>query len=130
MAGKTMISTMRIFRRTEMSRYLGSLRTICTAMLAILAMGMLLTGCATTIRSDVIAFHQWPTDMPGSTFTFTRTPEQEASLEYRDYEDMVRTELSRLGYIPEVDRRGSTLTVVWSRVLSRLGLAARRFAVL
>ena len=83
---------------------------------ATIMLGALLTGCATTIQSDVIAFHQWPADMPGanSTFAFQRTAEQDASLEYRTYEDMVRNELLRLGYIADTEKRGAALTVAIS----------------
>ena len=37
--------------------------------LAILATAavMLLSGCATTIRSNVTAFNDWPTDLPDKT---------------------------------------------------------------
>jgi hypothetical protein len=79
-----------------------------------IVLGILLTGCASTIRSDVIAFHQWPADLPVRTFAFQRTPEQETSLEYRSYEDLVRNELSRLGYIPDAEKRGAALTVAIS----------------
>lgn len=87
------------------------------SLLYLLALGLggfLLTGCASTIRSDVIAFHEWPAELPDRSFTFSRTPEQAASLEYRMYEDQVRNELSRLGFIPDVDRKGSALTVALS----------------
>jgi hypothetical protein len=94
-----------IYWRNEMTRWL-------RCIVAVVALGSLLTGCATTIQSDVIAFHDWPNDMPDRTFAFKRTPEQEASLSYRSYEHMVRNELSRLGYIPDVEERGrAALTV-------------------
>lgn len=84
------------------------------SLLYLLALGLganLLTGCASTIRSDVIAFHEWPAELPDRSFTFARTPEQAASLEYRTYEDQVRNELSRLGFIPDADHKGAALTV-------------------
>ena len=81
---------------------------------AMILLGVLLTGCAATIQSDVIAFHQWPADMKERTFAFQRTPEQDASLEYRAYEDMVRNELLRLGYIADTEKRGAALTVAIS----------------
>jgi hypothetical protein len=79
-----------------------------------IALGVLLTACATTIQSDVIAFHQWPADLPVRTFAFSRTPEQDASLEYRTYEVMVRNALSRLGYIPDTEQHGAALIVTIS----------------
>ncbi|MDB5776952.1 MAG: hypothetical protein JWP38_3085 [Herbaspirillum sp.] len=85
------------------------------SMATVLALGTLLSGCASTISSNVIAFHEWPADMPQRTFAFRRTPDQDASLEYRGYEDMVRNELSRLGYIPDTGPKdGSALVVTLS----------------
>jgi hypothetical protein len=81
---------------------------------ALILLGLLLTGCAATIQSDVIAFHQWPADMKERTFAFQRTAEQDASLEYRTYEDLVRNELLRLGYIADTEKRGAALTVAIS----------------
>lgn len=81
---------------------------------AMLAMGSLLTGCASTVQSDVIAFHNWSAAPADKTFSFARTPDQNASLEYRSYEDMVRNELSRLGYIPDTENRSTALAVALS----------------
>ncbi|HEY4317024.1 MAG TPA: DUF4136 domain-containing protein [Herbaspirillum sp.] len=81
---------------------------------ATILLGILLTGCAATIQSDVIAFHQWPAEMKERTFAFRRTADQDASLEYRTYEDLVRNELLRLGYIADTEKRGAALTVALS----------------
>ncbi|KRB93827.1 DUF4136 domain-containing protein [Noviherbaspirillum sp. Root189] len=60
---------------------------------------LLLGGCATsTIRSDVTAFHEWPDTLPDKSYVFERTKDQNDSLEYRSYEDLVRAELNRLGF--------------------------------
>jgi hypothetical protein len=100
-------------RRNEMiHRFHLSLRFI--AALITLSGLLVLSGCASTIQSDVIAFHQWPAEMPNRTFAFTRTAEQDASLEYRSYEDLVRNELTRLGYIPDTEKRGAALSVALS----------------
>lgn len=61
-------------------------------------LALLLGGCATTIRSDVTAFHQWPTDLGDKSFVFERSAEQANDLEYRSYENLVRAELRRLGF--------------------------------
>lgn len=66
------------------------------ALLAVLGL-IALTGCASTIRSDVTTFHEWNDSYAGATFAFNRTGEQQASLEHKTYEDMVRDELIRLG---------------------------------
>lgn len=64
------------------------------------AASMVLAGCASPrISSEVTAFHEWPADLQGPTFTFERTKAQDESLEYRAYENLVRNELHRLGFV-------------------------------
>jgi hypothetical protein len=59
-----------------------------------------LAGCGTpTIKSDVTAFHEWPVSLPDKHYVFERTKEQDNNLEYRTYENLVRTELNRLGFV-------------------------------
>lgn len=67
-------------------------------MTALAAMTLLLGGCATTIRSDVTTFHQWPADVPDKTYVFEAPPAQEDTLELRSYQNLVRGELARLGF--------------------------------
>ena len=62
------------------------------------ALGMLLSGCATTIRSDVTTFHQWPTSLPDKTYVFEAPPAQDDTLELRSYQNLVRGELAKLGF--------------------------------
>lgn len=62
------------------------------------ALSLLLTGCATTIRSDVTTFHQWPADLPDKTYVFEAPPAQDDTLELRSYHNVVRGELGRLGF--------------------------------
>ncbi len=71
-----------------------------TRHLAILAaaMGLLLAGCATTIRSDVTAFHQWPAELRDKSYAFQAPAPPEDTLEYRSYLNLVRGELARLGF--------------------------------
>lgn len=57
----------------------------------------LLAGCGSFIRSNVTAFHEWPAQLPATQYVFERSQEQDASLEYRNYENLVRAELNRLG---------------------------------
>lgn len=64
----------------------------------IVAVSTLLAGCGTIIRSDVTTFHEWPDTLPDKSYVFERTKEQNDSLEYRNYENLVRTELNRLGF--------------------------------
>ena len=80
--------------------------------LAIAALSVVLTGCTTpTIRSEVTAFHEWPTDLTEKTFVFNRTKEQEGKLEYRSYEGIVRSELQRLGFTEANNPRSAKLKV-------------------
>lgn len=66
------------------------------AMLAA-AISLLLAGCATTIRSDVTAFHQWPAQLPDKSYVFAAPPSPQDTLEYRHYLDLLRAELGKLG---------------------------------
>ncbi|GIZ51358.1 DUF4136 domain-containing protein [Noviherbaspirillum aridicola] len=59
---------------------------------------LLLAGCATTIRSNVTSFHEWPAELAEKTYVFERTKDQNNNLEYLNYENMVRVELQRLGF--------------------------------
>ncbi len=56
-----------------------------------------LSGCATTIRSDITVFHEMPSDISGKTYAVFPTEEQENSLEYKTYETIVKTHLNKLG---------------------------------
>lgn len=71
----------------------------------------LLSGCASFVRSDVVAFHEWPADLQNKTYVFDRTSEQANDLEYRSYENLVRTELGRLGFAEAQNPRGANLKV-------------------
>ncbi len=73
---------------------------------------LLLSGCASFIRNDVIAFHEWPADLQNKTYIFDRKGEKENDLEYRSYENLVRNELGRLGFAEAQDPRGANLKVV------------------
>ena len=68
--------------------------------LAILATAavMLLTGCATTIRSDVTAFNDWPADLQDKTYAFEAPQGADDTLEYRSYQVLVSNELAKLGF--------------------------------
>ncbi|RJG02005.1 DUF4136 domain-containing protein [Noviherbaspirillum sedimenti] len=63
------------------------------------ALALLLGGCAApTLRSEVTAFHEWPAQLPDQSFVFERSRAQDNDLEYRNYENLVRDELLRLGF--------------------------------
>ena len=67
-------------------------------MTACAALTLLLGGCATTIRSDVTTFHEWPAEVPDKTYVFEAPPVQDDTLELRSYQNLVRGELNRLGF--------------------------------
>lgn len=64
---------------------------------AVLAAAALVAGCGSLMRSTVTAFHEWPEKLPEHTYVFERTQQEDASLEYRNYENLVRGALNRLG---------------------------------
>lgn len=66
--------------------------------IAIAALTLLLGGCATTIRSNVTTFHQWPEQLQNKTYVFEAPPAQDDTLEWRSYQNLVRGELARLGF--------------------------------
>ncbi|MEG1118353.1 MAG: DUF4136 domain-containing protein, partial [Janthinobacterium sp.] len=68
-----------------MKRYL-------TIMMA--ALTVLLTGCATTIRSDVTVFHEWPAQLQDKSYVFEAPAAENDTLEYRSYQNLVRAELA------------------------------------
>ncbi len=72
---------------------------------------VLLSGCASFVKSDVLAFHEWPADLQNKTYVFDRKSEQANDLEYRSYENLVRTELGRLGFAEAQNPRGANLKV-------------------
>jgi hypothetical protein len=73
--------------------------------------GALLGGCATTIRSEVTAFHDWPSDLRDKTYVFERSSAQNNNLEYLSYEKLVRAQLNRLGFDEATPSHDPTLRV-------------------
>ena len=65
---------------------------------AVVSAGLLLGGCATTIRSDVTTFNQWPAQLQDKSYTFAEVPPQDNTLELQSYENLVRGQLNRLGF--------------------------------
>lgn len=65
-----------------------------TAALAALLLG----GCATTIRSDVTTFHQWPAQVEDKSYVFEAPPTFDNTLEYQSYQHLVRGQLAQLGF--------------------------------
>lgn len=61
------------------------------------ALPLLLSGCASTLRSEVTAFHQWPVAASGSSFGFEHRDGDVQNLERQTYENLVRLKLLQLG---------------------------------
>ena len=59
---------------------------------------LLLGGCATTIRSDVTTFHQWPGQIADKSYVFEAPPSFDNTLEYQSYQNLVRGQLAQLGF--------------------------------
>jgi hypothetical protein len=65
---------------------------------AVASLSLLLGGCATTIRSDVTTFHQWPAQITDKSYAFEAPAPQDNTLELQSYENLVRGQLNRLGF--------------------------------
>ena len=78
---------------------------------------LLLSGCASTIRSEVTAFHQWPANAGGSSFAFALTPAQMQSLEQQSYQSLIREQLLGQG-LHEADGPAAQLKVTFSTSIS------------
>src|SRR5450830_261926 len=65
---------------------------------ALLALSMLLTGCATTFSSQVSVFHEWPSVAQDQSYILERQPAQENDPEYKFYEEELRAELGLHGF--------------------------------
>lgn len=66
-------------------------------MLPIMLLVLLMTGCASTLRSEVTAYHEWPNDAAGKSFAFTHGDAEAQSLERQNVENLVRAQLLRVG---------------------------------
>ena len=55
------------------------------------------SGCASTMSTRVTSFQQWPADAQGQTYRFAQS--QEANLEKRAYQDMVRASMGSTGLV-------------------------------
>jgi hypothetical protein len=65
---------------------------------AVASLSLLLGGCATTIRSDVTTFQQWPVELADKSYAFDLPTPQDNTLELQSYENLVRAQLNRLGF--------------------------------
>ena len=68
------------------------------AAVTLAALAVLLSGCTTYVATHVTAFSDWSGSDATRTYAFTRTPEQENSLEQSTYEQLVANELSTYSF--------------------------------
>jgi len=90
----------------------GSIMRYLIYLLAVLT--ALLSGCASTISSEVTAFHQWPPASDSQMFVFSTPPEQEQSLEYQSYERLIQVQLERYGLHRDEANAAGSLKVEFS----------------
>jgi hypothetical protein len=72
---------------------------------------LLLSGCATTIHSNVTAFNAWPADIQDKSFAFEAPQGADDTLEYRNYQLLVAKELGKLGFHQVADGQQPKLLV-------------------
>ncbi len=66
---------------------------------AALIIGLLVSGCASTMSAQVTSFHQLANGLQGQRFVITPTAEQSNSLEFESYANLVREALTGKGLI-------------------------------
>lgn len=72
---------------------------------------LLLSGCATTLHSNVTAFNDWPADIQEKSFAFEAPQGADDTLEYRNYQVLVSNELGKLGFAPSAEGQQPKLLV-------------------
>lgn len=72
---------------------------------------LLLSGCATTISSNVTAFNDWRGDIQDKSFAFEAPQGADDTLEYRNYQVLVANELGKLGFQQVADGQQPKLLV-------------------
>ena len=78
----------------------------------LILLSSLLTGCASTITSEVTAFHEWAGSAQ-QTYRFDATALQTNDLEYRSYAHLLKTALVRVG-LQEATANDADLSVKFS----------------
>lgn len=84
----------------------------------IITFSLLLSGCASKIRSEVTAFHQWPAAMAEKTFSFVHKEGEPTGLERQSYENLIRTELLKQGLRYAGDAKDAALAVSFNAMIS------------
>lgn len=79
---------------------------------------LLLSGCATKIRSEVTPFHHWPAEIGEKRFRFVDKEGEPTGLERQSYENLIRAELTRLGLGEAAGADEAMLEVSFNAVVS------------
>jgi hypothetical protein len=74
--------------------------------LLLVSLGLLLSGCANSLRSDVVTFHEGPLPNGETIRVVPLDPEKAPSLEFRSYAEIVNEELRKIGYTPVTEEDG------------------------
>lgn len=69
-----------------------------------LAAAIFLGGCASTVTTQVTSFHQLADSLQGRRFVITPSPEQQTSLEFGTYANLVREALVGKGLVDAAER--------------------------
>ena len=88
------------------------------AVACIITLCLLLSGCASKIRSEVTAFHQWPAAMTEKTFRFVHKESEPTELERQSYENLIRAELLKLRLRETTSEQEAALTVSFNAMVS------------
>ena len=80
----------------------------------IAAAGLLLSGCASVIESNVTSFHAWSPADNDKAYAFAPAPAQENDLEYQNYAGLIRQELQFLGFTEAAQPKQAQLNVSFS----------------
>ncbi|KRB98168.1 DUF4136 domain-containing protein [Duganella sp. Root198D2] len=75
------------------------------------ATSLLLSGCATTLHSNVTVFHEWPSDLQDKSYSFETPSPGEDTLEFRSYQNLVSGELAKLGFTQAATTKDAKLRV-------------------
>jgi hypothetical protein len=73
---------------------------------------LFLSGCASTITSQVTTFHEWPADLKEKSFAIETMPGQENDPEFKVYAAMLGERLQSLGFNNNQDLNSAELKVV------------------
>ncbi len=99
-----------------------------TALCIILGLFML-TGCTTSVNSNVTRFHQLPPANGDSIEVVALDPTQQQSIEFGTYAQMIGKKLGDVGYSPPVNNRSRYIAEIGYSLISIEGAVVERSPV-